>query len=61
MESRTVINLATGIVMGQNRCSQTTAMNILIAASNSRNMKLRDIAAHVVSTASDEPPTTHFD
>ncbi|WP_268878036.1 ANTAR domain-containing protein [Arthrobacter cheniae] len=61
LESRTVINLAAGIVMGQNRCSQTTAMSILWAASNSRNMKLRDIAARVVSTASDEPPTTHFD
>ncbi|RJT81797.1 ANTAR domain-containing protein [Arthrobacter cheniae] len=61
LESRTVINLAAGIVMGQNRCSQTTAMNILIAASNSRNIKLRDIAANVVSIASDETPTTHFD
>ncbi|MCU1631432.1 MAG: response regulator receiver protein [Micrococcaceae bacterium] len=45
LESRTVINLAAGIVMGQNRCGQTTAMSILRAASNSRNMKLRDIAA----------------
>ncbi|MEC5201086.1 hypothetical protein RCH21_003342 [Arthrobacter sp. PL16] len=61
LESRTVIDLAAGIIMGQNKCSQTAAMKILTAASNSRNMKLRHIAAQIVSTASDETPTTHFD
>jgi hypothetical protein len=61
LESRTVIDLAAGIIMGQNKCSQTAAMRILTAASNSRNIKLRHIAAQVVSTASDEAPITHFD
>ncbi|WP_241521697.1 GAF and ANTAR domain-containing protein [Arthrobacter pityocampae] len=41
LESRTIIDLAAGIIMGQ-------------------NLKLRDIAARVVSTTSNEPPTTHF-
>jgi hypothetical protein len=61
LESRTVIDLAAGIIMGQNRCSQTTAVKILKDASNSRNMKLHQVAAHVVSTTSDETSTTHFD
>jgi GAF domain-containing protein len=61
LESRTVIDLAAGIIMGQNKCSQTTAMKILKAASSTRNVKLRHVAAQVVATASDETPTTHFD
>lgn len=61
LESRTVIDLAAGIIMGQNKCSQTTAMSILKKASSSRNMKLRQVAAQVVFTASNETPITHFD
>ncbi|MHA7279883.1 GAF and ANTAR domain-containing protein [Arthrobacter sp. MDT2-2] len=61
LESRTVIDLAAGIIMGQNRCSQAKAMQILKAASSGRNIKLRDIAARVVATTSDETPTTHFE
>lgn len=62
METRTTIDLATGAIMAQNRCSQETAMKILKIASSTRNIKLRDLAATVVSTLSEDPTTyTHFD
>lgn len=48
LESRTTINLAAGIVMGQNSCSQLQAMEILRRASNARNVKLRDVAQGIV-------------
>lgn len=60
MESRTVINLAVGIVMAQNRCTQQEAFQILRAASNHRNLKLRDVAADLVSAVGGGPATTHF-
>jgi GAF domain-containing protein len=62
MESRTTIDLACGAIMAQNRCSQDTAMKILRIASNTRNVKLRDIAASVVASVSQDPRVrTHFD
>lgn len=62
LETRTVIDLATGAIMAQNRCSQDTAMKILKIASNTRNVKLRDIAAAVVASVSTDPSVrTHFD
>lgn len=62
MESRTTIDLATGAIMAQNRCSQETAMKILKIASSTRNVKLRDIAASVVASLSQDPRVrTHFD
>jgi AmiR/NasT family two-component response regulator len=62
MESRTTIDLATGAIMAQNRCSQESAVRILRIASNTRNVKLRDIAASVVASISHDPKVrTHFD
>lgn len=61
MKTRTTIDLAVGIIMGQNRRSQEEAFRILRAASNSRNIKLRDVAAGVVGSVSPEAPATHFD
>jgi GAF domain-containing protein len=62
LESRTTIDLATGAIMAQNRCSQETAMKILKIASSTRNVKLRDIAASVVASLSQDPRVrTHFD
>lgn len=61
MESRTAIDLAAGIIMGQNRCSQHEAMAILTKASSGRNKKLRDVAAGLVSSFDGVPVTTHFD
>ncbi|MGO4186388.1 GAF and ANTAR domain-containing protein [Pseudarthrobacter sp. TAF60_1] len=61
MISRTAINLACGIVMGQNRCTQNEAMDILIKVSSHRNQKLRDIAEEIVMKVSGEEPVTYFD
>jgi GAF domain-containing protein len=54
-ESRRTIDLAIGIIMGQNACSQAVAMTILKAASNARNIKLRDVAATVVESVGGAP------
>jgi GAF domain-containing protein len=61
MESRTAIDLAAGIIMGQNRCSQAEAMSILTKASSGRNLKLRDVAEKLVASFAPESPSTHFD
>ncbi len=61
MASRTTIDLAVGIVMGQNRCTQEKAFKILRAASSHRNIKLRDVAADLVATVGKGPASTHFD
>ncbi|WDF33210.1 GAF and ANTAR domain-containing protein [Arthrobacter agilis] len=61
MASRTTIDLAAGIIMAQNRCSQEAAVTILKAASSARNIKLRDLATAVIASISAENPTTHFD
>lgn len=61
MKSRTTIDLAAGVIMAENRCSQEDAMNILKKASSSRNIKLRDVAAAVLASISNEPVKTNFD
>jgi hypothetical protein len=62
LESRTVIDLAAGAIMAQNRCSQDAAMRILKIASSTRNVKLREVAASVVASLSQDPTIrTHFD
>ncbi|MFD5278475.1 GAF and ANTAR domain-containing protein [Pseudarthrobacter sp. NPDC058362] len=62
MQSRTVIDLATGAIMAQNRCGQDSAFRVLQKASNTRNMKLRDVAAAVVASIAGGAKTfTYFD
>lgn len=61
LASRTVIDLAVGIIMGQNRCSQEEAVDILKAASNHRNLKVRDLAAALVAGLDPRSPSTHFE
>ncbi len=61
MESRTAIDLAAGIIMGQNRCSQDEAMTILKSASNHRNIKLRTLAEQIISSAGHGPAATNFE
>ena len=56
MASRSVIDQAIGIIMGQNRCPATDAFEILRAASNHRNIKLRDVATEIVTRISGAPP-----
>ncbi|MCC3266657.1 GAF and ANTAR domain-containing protein [Arthrobacter gengyunqii] len=60
LESRTVVDLAAGIIMAQNNCSQQSAVDILRSVSNSRNVKVRDVAAGVVAVVSDRV-STHFE
>jgi GAF domain-containing protein len=61
MVSRTAINLACGIVMGQNRCGQNEAMSILVKVSSHRNQKLGVVAEEIVRKVSGEEPVTYFD
>ena len=62
MQTRTVIDLATGAIMAQNRCTQAAAFKLLRDASNSRNMKLREVAAAVVASVAGAAETfTYFD
>jgi GAF domain-containing protein len=62
MKNRTVIDVAVGVIMAQNRCSQEAAFTILRKASNSRNAKLHDIAASVIAAVSPQASLhTHFD
>ncbi|MGN7199494.1 GAF and ANTAR domain-containing protein [Arthrobacter sp. SAFR-044] len=62
LESRTTIDLATGIIMAQNQCNQDTAIRVLRSASNTRNRKLREVAALLVASVGKDPNViTHFD
>jgi GAF domain-containing protein len=61
MMSRTAINIACGIIMAQNTCSQSEAMSILMKVSSHRNQKLRDVADEIVRKVSGEGATTYFD
>jgi hypothetical protein len=61
LRSRTAINLACGVIMAQNRCSQEAAMEILTKVSSHRNRNLRDIATELIEQISGERIQTHFD
>ena len=61
LESRTAINLACGVIMAQNRCSQEEAMEILTRVSSNRNRKLRDVARELIEQLSGGSVSTHFD
>jgi len=61
MQSRTAINLACGVIMAQNRCSQEEAMAILTKVSSNRNRKLRDVASELIEQLSGNSAKTHFE
>jgi AmiR/NasT family two-component response regulator len=61
MQNRTTIDLACGVIMAQNRCSQDEAIALLTKASSHRNQKLRDLAAEVLARVSDGAVNTHFE
>ncbi|WP_138444003.1 ANTAR domain-containing protein [Sinomonas susongensis] len=61
MKSRTVIDIAIGVVIGQNRCSPEEGFEILKRASNARNEKLADVARTVVSSVTGSEVETKFD
>jgi GAF domain-containing protein len=56
LASRGVIDQALGIIMAQERCAPHRAFEILRAASQNRNVKLREIAASIVTSISGQPP-----
>ncbi|MCQ1999986.1 GAF and ANTAR domain-containing protein [Arthrobacter zhaoxinii] len=60
MESRTAIDVAVGIVAGQNRCSQEEAFAILSRASSHQNIKLRALAERLVESVTAAKVATHF-
>jgi GAF domain-containing protein len=53
MDRRQTIGEATGILMERHRFSSRQAFDLLVTASQRLNVKLRDIAAHVVATGED--------
>lgn len=61
MRSRTTIDLAVGVMMAQNHCSQEEAVDILRAASSARNVKLHDLASSILTSTVDAPVSTHFE
>ena len=56
MSSRTVIDQAIGIVMGQNHCDANAAFDVLRRASQNRNVKLRQVAADLVEAVGGRRP-----
>lgn len=61
MRSRTTIDLALGVLMDQNRCSQNDAATILRKASANRNVKMYDLAKDILRSITDECVETQFD
>jgi GAF domain-containing protein len=49
LKSRTVIDTAIGAIMAQNRCNRDAAFKILVKASSYRNIKLKEVAAIIIS------------
>ncbi len=56
LASRTVIDQALGVIMAREQCTQSRAFAMLRSASQNSNVKLRDIAAAIVTSVSGEPP-----
>jgi GAF domain-containing protein len=56
MQSRTVIDQALGILMARQRCTADEAFALLRSASQSRNRKLADIAADIITTTTGSRP-----
>ncbi len=56
LATRAVIDQALGIVMARERCTQARAFEIMRSASQNGNVKLRDLAAAIVTSVSGEPP-----
>ncbi|SCL14003.1 GAF domain-containing protein [Micromonospora nigra] len=56
MSSRSVIDQALGVLMGQQRCTAAEAFALLRRASQHRNRKLRDVAAEIITQVTGEAP-----
>ncbi|MFD4411125.1 ANTAR domain-containing protein [Streptomyces sp. NPDC058476] len=55
MASRAVIDMARGMMMALTPCSSKRAWDLLVDVSQHCNVKLRDVAAALVTTTQDEP------
>jgi GAF domain-containing protein len=56
LQSRTVIDQAMGVIMGQQRCTPEQAFHLLRTASQHRNIKLRDLCAQLITAIDGEVP-----
>jgi AmiR/NasT family two-component response regulator len=56
IESRALIDQAIGVIMAIRRCTQDEALAFLRSASQNQNVKMREIAAAIVTDVSGEPP-----
>lgn len=56
LTSRAVIDRAIGIMMAQQRCDADAAFDLLRRASQNRNVKLRELAAEIVTAVSGKSP-----
>jgi GAF domain-containing protein len=54
--SRAVIDQALGVIMATERCPQDKAFALLRSVSQNNNVKVRDLAATIVTRVSGEPP-----
>jgi GAF domain-containing protein len=54
--SRAVIDQALGVIMATERCPQDRAFAMLRTVSQNSNVKVRDLAATIVTQVSGEPP-----
>ena len=55
--SRSLIDQAIGVLMGQQRCNATTAFDLLRQHSQNSNRRLRDVAADIIGRYSGHTPT----
>lgn len=60
LEARTATDLAVGIMMAENRCSQEQALSILKRSAETQDVPIRVIAERIVSTIDPDAPETHF-
>ena len=54
--SRAIIDQALGVIMATEHCAQDKAFALLRTVSQNTNVKLRDLAADIVTSVSGEPP-----
>lgn len=56
LKSRSTIDQAMGVLMGQQRCDAETAFSLLRTHSQNNNRKLRDVAADIITRLTGHPP-----
>jgi len=61
MVSRSIIDQAIGVLMGQQRCGATEAFDLLRQASQHRNRKLRDVATDIIVNITGQAPQPPVD